>query len=376
MMFTKKNKTFDVIVIGSGIAGISIASKLSNDLSVCVIEKEKLLSYHSTGRSFAFYIESYGNETIRKLTKASRQFFISNDNLKNRRLLNKRGALYLANDNQLNSKNILFNELNSSLIKTLDKQETINKLPCLNENYVNSSLYDSDASDIDVDLLYNIFLKNFKNTKGVVITDIEILNFKKNKTNWEIKTNKDTLSCKIIVNAAGAWADQIAKKINAKTINLIPKRRTVFCFKPLNLEINKNWPLCVDVDEKFYFKSENNIILASPADETPSIAEDCHPDELDIAIGIDRINKATEFKFKNIINKWAGLRNFVYDKTPVIGFDRNIEDFYWLSGQGGYGIQTSPALSDIAANEILNKNNNYFFHQLEIDSKLLSINRF
>ena len=376
MMFTKKNKTFDVIVIGSGIAGISIASKLSNDLSVCVIEKEKLLSYHSTGRSFAFYIESYGNETIRKLTKASKQFFISNDNLKNRRLLNKRGALYLANDNQLNSKNILFNELNSSLIKTLDKQETINKLPCLNENYVNSSLYDSDASDIDIDLLYNIFLQKFKNTKGVVITDIEILNFKKNTTNWEIKTNKDTLSCKIIVNAAGAWADQIAKKINAKTINLIPKRRTVFCFKPLNLEINKNWPLCVDVDEKFYFKSENNIILASPADETPSIAEDCHPDELDIAIGIDRINKATEFKFKNIINKWAGLRNFVYDKTPVIGFDRNIEDFYWLSGQGGYGIQTSPALSDIAANEILNKNNNYFFHQLEIDSKLLSINRF
>ena len=375
-MFTKKNKTFDVIVIGSGIAGISIASKLSNDLSVCVIEKEKLLSYHSTGRSFAFYIESYGNETIRKLTKASKQFFISNDNLKNRRLLNKRGALYLANDNQLNSKNILFNELNSSLIKTLDKQETINKLPCLNENYVNSSLYDSDASDIDIDLLYNIFLQKFKNTKGVVITDIEILNFKKNTTNWEIKTNKDTLSCKIIVNAAGAWADQIAKKINAKTINLIPKRRTVFCFKPLNLEINKNWPLCVDVDEKFYFKSENNIILASPADETPSIAEDCHPDELDIAIGIDRINKATEFKFKNIINKWAGLRNFVYDKTPVIGFDRNIEDFYWLSGQGGYGIQTSPALSDIAANEILNKNNNYFFHQLEIDSKLLSINRF
>ena len=372
----KENKIFDVIIIGSGIAGISLASKLSSDLSVCVIEKEKLLSYHSTGRSFAFYVESYGNETIRKLTKASKNYFLENNNINSRKLLNKRGALYVANHNQINSRNNLYNELDSPLIKILDKKQTLEKLPCLKEDYVNSSLYDLEASDIDVDLLYNTYLKKFKNTKGVVLTDIQILEFKRNKKNWEIKTNNNTFHCKIIVNAAGAWADEIAKKINTKIINLIPKRRTVFCFKPSNFDINKNWPLCVDVDENFYFKVENDLILSSPADETPTIAQDCIPEELDIAIGIDRINKATNFKFKSIVNQWAGLRNFVTDKTPVIGFDRNIENFYWLSGQGGYGIQTSPALSDIAANEILGKNNDFFFKKLEINSKLLSINRF
>ena len=372
----KENKIFDVIIIGSGIAGISLASKLSSDLSVCVIEKEKLLSYHSTGRSFAFYVESYGNETIRKLTKASKNYFLQNNNINSRKLLNKRGALYVANHNQINSRNNLYNELDSPLIKILDKKQTLEKLPCLKEDYVNSSLYDLEASDIDVDLLYNTYLKKFKNTKGVVLTDIQILEFKRNKKNWEIKTNNNTFHCKIIVNAAGAWADEIAKKINTKIINLIPKRRTVFCFKPSNFDINKNWPLCVDVDENFYFKVENDLILSSPADETPTIAQDCIPEELDIAIGIDRINKATNFKFKSIVNQWAGLRNFVTDKTPVIGFDRNIENFYWLSGQGGYGIQTSPALSDIAANEILGKNNDFFFKKLEINSKLLNINRF
>ena len=375
-MIVKNNKTFDVIIIGSGIAGISLASKLSNDLSVCVIEKEKLLSYHSTGRSFAFYIESYGNETIRKLTKASKNYFLEHSNSNDRKLLNKRGALYLANEKQINSRNKLFNELNSPLIKILDKKQTLEKLPCIREDYVNSALYDSEASDIDVDLLYNTYLKQFKNTKGVVLTNIKILNFKKNKKNWEIKTQNDTFHCKIIVNAAGAWADAVAKKINTKPINLIPKRRTVFCFKPSNLEINKSWPLCVDVNEKFYFKVENDLVLASPADETPTIAQDCMPEELDIAIGIDRINKATKFKFKNIVNQWAGLRNFVLDKTPVIGFDKNIENFYWISGQGGYGIQTSPALSGIAANEILEKNNDFFFKEMEINSTLLSINRF
>ena len=375
-MLVKKNKNFDIIVIGSGIAGISLASKLSSERSVCVIEKENLLSYHSTGRSFAFYIESYGNETIRKLTKASKKFFLENNSSNEQELLKKRGALYLANDNQINSRNKLFKELNSSLIKILDKKQTLEKISSLKENYVNSSLYDSEASDIDVDLLYNTYLKKFKNDKGIVLTNINILEFKRDKRNWKIKTNNDTFNCKIIVNAAGAWADEIAQKINTNPINLIPKRRTVFCFKPLNLKINQNWPLCVDVDERFYFKAENDTILASPADETPTFAQDCIPEEIDIAIGIDRIFKATNFKFKNIVNQWAGLRNFVLDKTPVIGFDKNIEDFYWLSGQGGYGIQTSPALSDIAANEILKKSNDFFFNKMKINSKLLSINRF
>lgn len=375
-MIELKKKIFDVIILGSGIAGISLASRLSKKVSVCIIEKEKLISYHSTGRSFAFYVESYGNDIIRKLTKESKSFFLDNYINEEEKILKKRGVLFVGDNNQENSINNLYKELNDSKIKKLNKEETLKLNPCLKDYKINKSIYDNEASDIDVDRLYNIFLKDFKNNNGEIFTDTNIIEFIQNKDNWDLKTDNFNFSSKIIVNATGAWADEISKKVNATNIDLIPKKRTVFCFKPENIRINNEWPLTVDVDENFYFKAENGIILASPADETPTHPHDCLPDEIDIAIGIERIKNSTNFEFKNITNKWAGLRNFVKDKTPVIGFDKRLSNFFWLSGQGGYGIQTSPSLSQISANMILGESNEYYTDDCKINIDLMDIKRF
>lgn len=372
----KKKNLFDVIILGSGIAGMSLGAKLSETLSVCILEKEKIISYHSTGRSFAFYIESYGNNIIRKLTKASKEFFINNKSLDNQKILKKRGALYLANKLQINEKNNLYIKLNDPKIEKLTDKETLKLLPCINEKYIHSSIYDSEASDIDVNILYNIFLKKFKNNNGQLFTDTNIINYKKHHNSWEINTHSNKYSCNIIVNAGGAWSDEISKNIGGTKIGLVPKKRTVFCFKPNKIKIENKWPLAVDVEENFYFKIENDIVLASPADETPSYPHDSFPDDYDIAVGIDRIKNSTIFDFKSIINKWSGLRNFVEDKTPVIGFDKQIDNFFWLTGQGGYGIQTSPALADICNNLILNISNNNFIEKYEINIDLMDVKRF
>ena len=372
----KKKNLFDVIILGSGIAGMSLGAKLSETLSVCILEKEKIISYHSTGRSFAFYIESYGNNIIRKLTKASKEFFINNKSLDNQKILKKRGALYLANKLQINEKNNLYIKLNDPKIEKLTDKETLKLLPCINEKYIHSSIYDSEASDIDVNILYNIFLKKFKNNNGQLFTDTNIINYKKHHNSWEINTHSNIYSCNIIVNAGGAWSDEISKNIGGTKIGLVPKKRTVFCFKPNKIKIENKWPLAVDVEENFYFKIENDIVLASPADETPSYPHDSFPDDYDIAVGIDRIKNSTIFDFKSIINKWSGLRNFVEDKTPVIGFDKQIDNFFWLTGQGGYGIQTSPALADICNNLILNISNNNFIEKYEINIDLMDVKRF
>ena len=369
---------FDIVIIGSGIAGISIGSKLSREASVCILEKEKITSFHSTGRSFAFFLESYGNEIIRKLTTASKDFFLENSmSDSDTPILKKRGVLHIANENQhaeLLKTHKDLSKINKDL-SLLNKKDTLKLLPCLDEKYVYSSIYDDQASDIDVNALYNIFLKQFNQNKGIIKTNTKINKFIQQKNSWQILTQESNLNCKLIINASGAWCDEVAKAVSTKKINIIPKKRTVFCFKPNNLVPENYWPLGVDINEDFYFKVENENILASPADETPTVPHDAQADELDIAIGAEKIQKATTMKFKSIINKWAGLRNFVEDKTPVIGYDNYIPNFFWIAGQGGYGIQTSPALATISSNMILNKNNNHYENKFKIKLASLNIKR-
>ena len=378
-MTNNSKKKFDIIVLGSGIAGISIASELSEYLNVCVLEKERLISYHSTGRSLAFYLESYGNEVIRQLTSASKDFFYNRiDTTSKNTLIKKRGVIHIANKFQTIKLKNLYETLtkNNENFKILNKLQTMELLPCLNDEYVDSSIYDSEASDIDVNAVYNIYLKNLTKNNGKVITDIKITEFLHQDHGWKILTNQDEFQTKIIVNAAGAWCDQIATNVGAKNINIVPKKRTIFCFKPTNIKLNNEWPLGVDVEENFYFKIENDTVIASPADETPTVPHDAQAEDIDIALGIERIKNSTLFEFNSIFNKWAGLRSFVEDKTPVIGFDNKFNNFFWFAGQGGYGIQTAPALSKIASNLILKKSNSYYENEFQINLNLLKINRF
>ena len=216
-------------------------------------------------------------------------------------------------------------------------------------------------------------------SKGDILAtleDIKITEFLHQDHGWKILTNQDEFYTKIIVNAAGAWCDLIATNVGAKKINIVPKKRTIFCFKPTNIKLNNKWPLGVDVEENFYFKIENDTVIASPADETPTVPHDVQAEDIDIALGIERIKNSTLFEFNSIFNKWAGLRSFVKDKNPVIGFDNKFKNFFWFAGQGGYGIQTAPALSKIASNLILKKSNNYYENEFQINLNLLKINRF
>ena len=347
-------KHFDIIIVGSGIAGMSLGSAISKERNVAIIEKEKQLSYHSTGRSFAFFIESYGNKEIIELTNISKNFFYKKFDF----FLKKKGVLFIGNNKQKNLVENFYNIYKNKIeLEILNKKQTLTLANCINENYVNNSVLDVNACEIDVNNLYEYYRKNFKQNNGHIITDLEVSSADYRNDKWILNNE---ISCNLVVNASGAWADDIANVFNIKPVNVIPKIRTVFVFKPKNIDIKNNWPLIADIEEKFYFKNQNKQIYASPADETPSYPHDCFPNDLDIAIGIDRIQKATIFKFNNIENKWTGLRTFVNDKSPVIGFENDKKNFFWLVGQGGYGIQTAPALAEISANLILNKKHNFF----------------
>ena len=370
---------FDVVIIGSGMAGISIASELSEERSVCILEKEKINSYHSTGRSMAFYIESYGNNIVRKLTTASKNFFNGQEDISSdKKLLNKRGVLHIGNKKQSHIINNLYDNLSSinSNFKLLNKLETMDLLPCLKDEYIDTSVYDLEASEIDINLMYDIYLKKLKKNNGAIINDIQIKELVNTNNTWEIFSDKHLIKAKILINAAGAWCDEVASKAKIKKINLVPKKRTIFCFKPKNISLNNLWPLAADIEENFYFKIENETVLASPADETPTHPHEAQPDELDIAKGIEKIKNATKFQFTSITNKWAGLRSFVNDKSHVIGFNKHINNFYWFAGQGGYGIQTAPALAKITSNDILGKSNEFFIKKYCIDVDLINVKRF
>jgi D-arginine dehydrogenase len=184
---------------------------------------------------------------------------------------------------------------------------------------------------------------------GRIVTDAEVTGLARDGSGWRIATRAGEFAAPIVVNAAGAWCDEVAKLAGIAPIRLVPKRRTAITFDPPPAESLHSWPSLIDADEQFYFKPDAGRILASPADETPMPPCDVQPDELDIAILVDRLEQATTLQVKRIASKWAGLRSFVADKTLVAGFDREAPGFFWLSGQGGYGIQTSPTMARVAA---------------------------
>ena len=341
----------DFLIIGSGMAGMSAAYRLSRYGKVTVLEKESLLGYHTTGRSAAFFTENYGNKTIRSITKASR-FFLENPPscFNNVELMTQYGgSLFIANKNQ---SNLVDKELNyaksvSANVFEIDIKEVLNMVPIIREEYINRALHEPDSKVMDVDLIHQGFARGLKENNGEILFNSEVVNIVKKHGLWNVKTKNNEFMSPIIINAAGAWCDEIAILAECNPLNLSPKRRTVIIFENLSNLNTSEWPVVIDIEDNFYFKSEAGKILASPADETDSPPCDSQPEELDIALTIDRIENATNFKINKIDHKWAGLRSFFPDRTPVVGEDPKMSGFYWLAGQGGYGIQTSPGISKI-----------------------------
>ena len=337
----------DVLVVGAGIAGASAAYELAASGRVIVLERENQPGYHTTGRSAAVYTQNYGNREIRALTLASHSFFNEfPPGLVETPILSPLGALLVAREDQLATLDAALGETQAlvSSIRRIDCAEAIEINPSLDPNYVAAAIFEPEARDIDVHALHGGYLKGLRQRGGKLVTNADVTAISRDSGVWTVNTKAGNYSASIVVNAAGAWCDTIAELAGVRPIGLVPKRRTVFIFDPpQGLDIS-SWPLNIDIDETFYFKPDSGMILASPADETPSPPCDAQPEEIDVAVAIERVQTATNLRVRRVAHKWAGLRSFVADRTPVVGMDEDAEGFFWLAGQGGYGIQTAPAI--------------------------------
>ncbi len=346
---------YDVAVIGAGIAGASIAAELGKSCKVVLLEQESQPGYHTTGRSAAIFTETYGPTPMRALTRASADFFHNPpEGFSASPLVLPRGVLMIAAKDQLSSLDRLIEEISQNgPVQRLERDEILAMIPLLRPDRVAAGMYDVRGMDIDVNALHQGYLRQLKQLGGELLLNQKIDALSRLDNHWQIDVGDGPIKAKVIVNAAGAWADEVGALVGAQKIGLIPKRRTVAIVPaPAGVDIDE-WPLVGDVDEKFYLKPDAGRLLISPEDETPSPPCDAQPEEIDIAICVDRIETAFDIKISRIENKWAGLRSFVADKCPVVGFDSNVEGFFWLAGQGGYGIQSAPALSRLAAAQVL-----------------------
>ncbi len=346
----------DVTIIGAGIAGASLAAQLSDKMTVTVLEREDHPGYHSTGRSAAIYTEAYGNQVIRALTSAGRNFFANPpEGFSEVPLWRNRGVLFIGREDQKNSlkDHLATASDQANGMREISAEEALEMVPVLDPKTIIGGISEPHAMELDVDAIHSGFFRQMKHRGGKLVTGAEVLNLHHENDLWTVETSAGSWTSKIVVNAAGAWADNLAQMAGASPLGLKPLRRTAITFSPEEDRIVDDWPMVVDVDEQFYFKPEAGKLLGSPADETETVPCDAQPEELDIAIAVDRIQNATVLDIKTIDQKWAGLRTFASDKTLVIGFDGELPGFFWLAGQGGYGIQTCPAACRTAASLIL-----------------------
>ena len=354
-------ETCDFLIIGAGIAGASVAYELAPHGRVIVLEREAVPGHHSTGRSAAVLTENYGNSIIRRLTLATRPFLEHPpDGFTEYPLTAPRQMLWIARADQKAGLAATLGEAQRLVptIRAVEPAEASALCAVLRTGYVAYAILEPHALDLDVHAIHQGFLRGLRDRGGRVVTHAEVVRLRQTDTSWEVHTPQQQYAAGVVVNAAGAWCDVIGRLAGARPVGLVPKRRTAFtCDGPTGIALQElaAWPVIIDSDEEFYFKPESGGILASPADETPLEPCDVFPDDYDVALAIDRIQKATTLSIAHINRKWAGLRSFVRDKTPVVGMDSERAGLFWLAGQGGYGIQTSSAMGRTAASLIVNQ---------------------
>ena len=344
---------FDIAVIGAGIAGASAACTLAQHRSVLLLERESQPGYHTTGRSAATFVESYGPPAVRALTRASREFYLAPpDGFVNHPLLAKRGALVLARPGEEHHLEREFADLAPTCpgLLRLSRAEAMALVPCLRPEQIASAMLDQHTMDIDVHALHQGYLRTLRKQGGVLRTSAHVVSARRIDAVWEITlAGQPPIRAAVVVNAAGAWADEVGAQFGAQHIGLVPHRRTAFTFAAPQGIATAGWPAVFGVDESYYFKPEAGTLLGSPANADPVHAHDVVPEELDVAIGIHHIEAVTTLQIRRPLRSWAGLRSFVPDGEMVIGWDRHSAGFFWIAGQGGYGIQSAPGAAALAA---------------------------
>lgn len=327
----------DVIVIGGGIAGVSIACELAADREVLLLEAESTLARHTTGRSAATWIDSYGPLSVRELSEASLPWLLDPPIEVDGPLLGDMGCLWLGVDGHETELRDLSIAPGVSLLNG-DEAEAL--CPVLRPGLVTGAVYDERAKDLDVAGLHHAYVRAFKGRGGVVRQQSRVHGAERRSGRWIVHSSTGDHEAPIVVNAAGAWGDHIAASCGVSSIGLEPRRRTIFLSPPR--EPVGDFPFTFSIDESFYIKPEGEAIIGSPVDAEPQEPGDPRPDQLEIAKAIEAINETTTLGLRSVRTSWAGQRTFAPSGEPFAQFDDTAEDFYWFVGQGGWGIQIAP----------------------------------
>lgn len=342
----------DVVVIGAGIAGASAAAALAPTHRVALLEAEEVAGYHSTGRSAALWVHNYGPADVRALTGASRQFFEQPPaGFADHPLTRRRAMLFVASLAQRAAFDALLRD--GIGLREIATAEAARLVPALRPGYATAAALEDDAFDLDVALIHQGYLRQMRAAGGSLGLRHRAGRIERKDGRWRVETSAaTTFEAPVVVNAAGAWADEVARAAGLAPLGLTPCRRTASIIDPAPWEV-EDWPFVIDAGESWYIRPEARTrLLVSPADQTPTHPHDVQPEELDIATAIARMQEALRIAVRRVERSWAGLRTFTPDGSLAIGWDGTAQGFLWCAGQGGYGIQTSPAAGRLVADLI------------------------
>lgn len=341
-------KKADIIVIGAGIAGASAAAELADNASVILLEMEAQPGYHASSRSAAFFAAAYGKKIIRDITGCCEGFFCEPpDGFTPVDLIHLRDCMFFGREDQ--GQKLADLQADNSRLQYLTAGQVRERVPVLSADYLHGAAWDRMGGDLDADALLQGYLRLLRRRNGVILNNRRVSGLSRSGDTWRVFADDEEFSAAIIVNAAGAWADPVAKLAGLDVLGIKPLRRTALTIDPPEGMDVSDWPMMIDADEDFYFKPEAGQIMISPADETPTEPCDAQPEDIDVAIGIDRFERATGLDIRRVNSRWAGLRTFAPDRVFVAGFDPRTTGFFWLAGQGGYGVQSAPAMAHLSA---------------------------
>ena len=348
-------RDFDIAIVGAGMAGATAAAALSADRRVALIEAEEVAGYHTTGRSAAIWIQNYGPADVRELTRLSRAFYENPPvGFAEAPLIRRRPVLFLASAVQLADLEAMLGA--GQGIRRAPVAEAEALIPALRPGYLAGAAMEEDAFDMDVAAIHQGFLRMLRSNGGTLGLRNRAGRIERRNGVWEIETaSGEVFRASVVVNASGAWGDEVAALAGAAPLGLRPCRRTAAIIDPSPFDVS-NWPMICDVNEEWYARPEARTrLMVSPADETPSHPHDVQPEEIDVAVGIDRMQRALDIEVRRVEHSWAGLRTFTPDGSLAFGWDATVEGFFWCVGQGGYGIQTAPAAGRFVADRVLGR---------------------